>query len=67
MTKKKCKVCARKLSIVDLAIKCECGALTCAAHRYSWLHACTINRAGREKRKLQRTLRKATSKRVAHI
>jgi len=40
MGKPKCKVCKKKLSLVEQTIVCKCKHSFCAAHRLFSAHAC---------------------------
>ena len=43
--KNKCNMlnCKKKLSLVDMSIKCKCGNIYCNSHRYSSNHDCQFN------------------------
>lgn len=48
MTKKKCPVCQKALSIVDASIVCRCKKVFCPKHRHFSLHDCIAMEPAKE-------------------
>ena len=48
----RCRVCQKKVGWEYYECKCDVNAKFCAAHRYPFTHACTIDKAQTHKQQL---------------
>lgn len=59
--------CKRKLTLVEQDIKCKCGNVFCAKHRYTNDHNCTFDYKKDYKGKLEKQMDKVISEKISKI
>ena len=59
----RCRECNKRVGL--LGFECKCGSTFCATHRMSWLHACSFDHAGAERRAIELGLPKVVARKVA--
>ena len=65
LTKTRCDQCKKKLSLTDVA--CKCDKSFCMAHRHPELHACTFDFVKENQIRLERLNPRVVANKLEHI
>ncbi|KAL5969511.1 Zinc finger A20 and AN1 domain-containing stress-associated protein 6 [Taenia solium] len=63
----RCKVCNKRLTLIEQGIVCACGGVFCTTHRFADRHNCTFDYQSDERERLRKANPAVSGEKVRKI